>query len=132
MDIRILMESFSRSRRGIYDARDTANRELTGAGRSVAVSCGQVSMGRSSRTATNGRLLTICRHRSNWSLFIAPTNWKQGTVKRGVSFICVEVEARGSVVVKALCYYIVHLHPVAHCYFTFTFLSVFCAAYRCF
>jgi hypothetical protein len=27
---------------------------------------------------------------------------------------------------------IVHLHPVAHCYFTFTFLSVFCAAYRCF
>jgi hypothetical protein len=25
---------------------------------------------------------------------------------------------------------IVHLHPVAHCYFTFTFLSVFCAAYR--
>jgi hypothetical protein len=28
--------------------------------------------------------------------------------------------------------YIVHLHPVAHCYFTFTFPSVFCAAYRCF
>jgi hypothetical protein len=27
---------------------------------------------------------------------------------------------------------IVHLHPVAHCYFTFTFLSVFCAAYWCF
>jgi hypothetical protein len=31
-----------------------------------------------------------------------------------------------------LVYFIVHLHPVAHCYFTFTFLSVFCAAYRCF
>jgi hypothetical protein len=26
----------------------------------------------------------------------------------------------------------VRLHPVAHCHFTFTFLSVFCAAYRCF
>jgi hypothetical protein len=27
---------------------------------------------------------------------------------------------------------VVRLHPVAHCYFTFTFLSDFCAAYRCF